>query len=292
MIALDKIRLRSVFFSSGRSLPSFPVPGLLVEELESGSYSMPRTAPEHIPEEIGGQLTLTLAGHGILSAAGKDYNCVPGTAFLYRDCDPAVSYKVADGKHGSWRFIWINFPGVTASKLIGEVNKEHGYFFQLKTGELQEYLQNYFQYTGATLFISPAEGAKIFFDLIFLLCGSVAANPDASRRISPMVKHEIAKAFQEPASTAELARRLGVSREHMSKMFHRETGRTLRDFRAEQKLNAAVNLLLKSNCSCKEIAQHCNYGSYSSFFRSFVAAYGISPETFRRNHSNEEKTAD
>ena len=286
MIELDKIRLRSVFFSSGKTLASFPVPGLLVEELEYRGYRMPRTNPMHIPEDVGGQITLTLEGRGTLRAAGKIYDCVPGTAFLYRDSDRSVSYEVSGAKKSFWRFLWINFPGVTASRLIEEINREYGYFFQLKNDELREYLQNYFRYTGATLFISPAEGAKIFFDLIFLLCNSLAPAPAERRCISTMVEHEIAKAFQEPTSTTELAKKLGVSREHMSKKFHRETGRTLRDYRAEQKLNAAVNLLLKSNCSCKEIAQHCNYGSYSSFFRAFVAAYGISPDAFRQNNES------
>ena len=57
---------------------------------------------------------------------------------------------------------------------------------------------------------------------------------------------------------------------------------SLRDYLAEQRLNEALSLLLKSNLSCKEIATICRYGSYSAFFRSFRKGYGVSPDEFRK----------
>ena len=284
MIELDKIRLRSVFFSVDRKMDCFPVPEMVVEELEHGSYAMPRTDPSHIPEEIGGQITLTLSGKGIFSAAGKSYECVPGTAFLYKDSDPLVSYKVADELKGSWRFVWMNFTGRAASDMIGEINRQYGYFFHLPDDELKQQMMDYLKYSGTTFFLSPLEGAKLFFDLMHRLCDPLQDKNFDNGDLIPMVKNEISKAFQEPFSTVALAKKIGVSREHMSRAFHRETGQTLQEFRAEQKLNAAIRMLLKSNCSCKEIAQHCNYGSYSSFYRAFAAVYGTSPEKFRKDN--------
>ena len=102
------------------------------------------------------------------------------------------------------------------------------------------------------------------------------------------MKKEIAGAFAEPVSTSTLAQRLGISREHISRVFHQETGQTLQKFRAAQRLEAAVNLLKKSNCSCKEIAEYCNYGSYSSFYRAFMAVYHTSPEEYREQQKRAE----
>lgn len=287
MLELDKIRLRSVFFSAETTCQSLPCPATVVEEVQGQGYRMPLTNPYNIPKSVGGQLTFTLSGCGILEVGNKKFECRPGTAFLYSDSDPQVAYYVPECSKKRWHFIWINFTGESSENLIREINSAYGYFFANPNPALEKILTDYLQYSGATLFISQLEGAKIFFDLINELClpeGSVH-NYRSSKSICQEVKNEIASAFYESVSTASLARRIGVSREHMSRIFRKETGNTLRNFRAEQRLGDATQLLLKSNCSCKEIAQYCNYGSYSSFYRAFTAVYHISPEAFRKNHA-------
>ena len=121
------------------------------------------------------------------------------------------------------------------------------------------------------------------FDLLDQLCrpsqGVLKQNKN-SRRIQD-VQAELQNAFAESLTTAALAKKLGISREHLSKSFRAETGRTLQDYREEQRLNEALSLLLKSNLSCTEIAVLCHYGSYSSFFRSFKKHYHLPPEMFR-----------
>ena len=287
MLEIDKIRLRSVFFSTENVCPSLPCPAIVVEEVEGHGYHMPLTNPMNIPSAVGGQITLTLSGRGTLKVRGKEYDCAPGTAFLYSDCDPGVSYCVPQDSSERWHFVWINFTGESSEKLIREINQCYGYFFRPANDALKQQLLGYLQYAGATLFLSQLEGARIFFDLMTMLClpDSGCTVSRGGKRICHEIQREIAGAFQESVSASRLARRIGVSREHLSRMFRKETGQTLRDFRAEQKLGAAINLLLKSNCSCKEIAQYCNYGSYSSFYRAFMAAYNISPEAFRRSNS-------
>ncbi|MBE6366831.1 MAG: helix-turn-helix domain-containing protein [Lentisphaerae bacterium] len=288
MLELDKIRLRSVFFSAETTCQSLPCPATVVEEVQGQGYRMPLTNPYNIPKSVGGQLTFTLSGCGILKVGSKEFECRPGTAFLYSDSDPQVAYYVPECSKKRWHFIWINFTGESSENLIREINSAYGYFFANPNPALEKILTDYLQYAGATLFISQLEGAKIFFDLVNELgCGSSSTSTrNSSQSICQEVKNEIASAFYESISTSSLARRIGVSREHMSRIFHKETGRTLRNFRAEQQLGAAMNLLLKSNCSCKEIAQYCNYGSYSSFYRAFMAVYHISPEAFRKNHAS------
>lgn len=256
---------------------------MVVEEKEKPGFCMPKTNPRNIPKCVGGQLTITVAGRGLLSIGKKKFHCVPGTAFLHTDCDPKVSYCVPEDSKG-WHFLWISFTGNASAKIIRELNSAYGYFFLMKNNSLEKILYEFLQHSGARFFISPAEGAKIFFDLINELGFSSIGHPGSRgrRRLSREMKKEIVSAFSEPISTNTLAQRLGISREHMSRVFHRETGSTLQDFRAEQRLAAAMNLLEKSNCSCKEIASFCNYGSYSSFYRAFMAVHHSSPEEYRK----------
>ena len=243
MINIDEVRLWNVRFIRAAQLQFMPYPCMIVEEVEGPGYCMPQCSPHTIPLEVGGQITVTLEGKGILEVGGEKFDCLPGTAFLYRDSDPAVSYYYPRNGRGKWRFVWINFIGETSSRIIAEINRIYGYHFRI--GKEHPLKQN-----------------------------------KNSRRIQD-VQAELQSAFAESLTTAALAKKLGISREHLSKSFRAETGRTLQDYREEQRLNEALSLLLKSNLSCKEIAVMCHYGSYSSFFRSFKKHYHLPPEMFR-----------
>ena len=126
----------------------------------------------------------------------------------------------------------------------------------------------------------------MFFALVNKLCSlnNEKFHLSVKNRQIMDIQNEIHTAFAESLTTTALAQKLGISREHLSKTFHEQTGRTLQDYREEQRLNEALTLLLKSNISCKEIATLCHYGSYSSFFRSFKKNYNMSPEEFRKKN--------
>lgn len=287
-INVDKVRLWNVRFSREVSLEYMPYPCMIVEEIEDRNYRMPLFNPMFIPIEIGGQLTITLKGKGILKVGNDKFECTPGTAFLYRDSDPQVSYYSHPDCQEKWRFVWINFMGEASGRIIAEINKFYGYHFHIGTNsELENTLLSYHKFAGATLFQSPLEAAQMFFDLVNKLCISCNEKyllPNSNRQIRN-IQSEIQNALAESLNTTALAKKLGISREYLSKKFHVQTGKTLQDYREEQRLNEAFSLLLKSNLSCKEIALRCNYGSYTSFFRSFKKNYNMSPEEFRKKNS-------
>ena len=287
MINVEKVRLWSVQFVRSFQLDHMPYPCMIVEEVEDRGYHMPQFSPASIPLEVGGQLTITLEGKGILEVGRKKYDCSPGTAFLYRDSDPAVSYYYPEKGHEKWRFVWINFMGEPSGRIISEINGTYGYHFHIGRGSLLENrLMAYRKYAGATFSQSPLEAAQMVFELLQTLCLPAERQFDLPRKSRQVrdLQSEIQNAFNESLTTATLAKRLGISREHLSKSFRAKTGRTFQDYREEQRLNEALTLLLKSNLSCKEIAVLCHYGSYSSFFRSFKKHYHVSPEDFREKH--------
>ena len=287
MINVEKVRLWSVQFVRSFQLDHMPYPCMIVEEVEDRGYHMPQFSPASIPLEVGGQLTITLEGKGILEVGKKKFDCIPGTAFLYRDSDPAVSYYFPRDGQEKWRFVWINFMGEASGRIISEINAVYGYHFHIgRQSRLEKRLMSYSKYAGATFSQSPLEAAQMVFEMLQSLCQPLERQFDLPRKSRQVrdLQSEIQNAFNESLTTATLAKKLGITREHLSKTFRAKTGRTFQDYREEQRLNEALTLLLKSNLSCKEIAVLCHYGSYSSFFRSFKKHYSVSPEVFREKH--------
>ncbi|MBP5638569.1 MAG: helix-turn-helix transcriptional regulator [Victivallales bacterium] len=142
---------------------------------------------------------------------------------------------------------------------------------------------SYKKYAGRRIFQTPLEGARLVLDFLQLLHSSDTQNTMTSNEgLVREVKNKSINAFDESLTTSSLAKNAGISREHLSRTFHTETGQTLRDYRADQRMNEAVTMLLKTSLSCKEIAHLAHFGSYSSFYRAFISKFKTPPESFRR----------
>lgn len=278
---MKNIRHWRVDFSRTQEFIDLPFPGMIVMKSKKVGYEISNFV--NTPREVGGQITVTISGHGVLQADRK-YDAVPGTAFIYTDSDPLVRYFVPDDATEPWLFIWINFLGVTAAEWISAINKRYGYFFELKNDDrLLNRLMEFKQYAGTHLIISPVEGAALMLELLELLFAEHESRNPRSDLIISEIENELGNTFNERLSTNSLAKRLRVSREHLSRVFKNKTGQTLSSYRKNQRLQKALDLLTKSNLSCKEIAIYCNFGSYCSFYRAFVKEFKKSPEQFRHN---------
>ena len=292
MIDIDKVRLWSVRFVRTPELKYMPYPGMIVEEVEEPGYCMPEVSNSLIPLSLGGQLTLTLSGHGIFQLGGKQYDCVPGTANLVHCRNPLFSCRCPKEGRENWHFIWINFPGEAGSRIIGEINRAYGYFFHLGRGsELEKKLLSWRKYAGATFSQTPQDAAEMVFDTFRMLLrpGEMDLRRQEKKSQARDIRNEIKNAFNGSATATDLAKKLGVSQSYISRTFHAETGERIRDYRENLRLREAISLLQNSNLSCKEIALLCHYGSYHSLYRAFRKKYRISPEIFRKEHRQDEK---
>ena len=287
MIDIDKVRLWTVRFVRTPELKFMPYPGMIVEEVEEPGYCVPEVPHSLIPLSLGGQLTLTLSGHGIFQLGKKQYDCVPGTAILIYDRNPLFSCRCPKEGHENWHFIWISFPGEASSRIIGEINRAYGsHFFLGARSELEKTLLSYRKYAGATFSQTPQDAAGMVFDIFKMLLRSRETDLRRHEKKSQVreIRSEIRNAFNESVTTTALAKKLGVSQSYISKMFRAETGETIRSYKENWRLQEAVSLLRKSNLSCKEIALLCHYGSYHSLYRAFRKKYRVSPEVFRKEH--------
>ncbi|WP_026927365.1 GlxA family transcriptional regulator [Granulicoccus phenolivorans] len=82
-------------------------------------------------------------------------------------------------------------------------------------------------------------------------------------------------------TTVSLARTVGVSERHLSRLCTRHLGRTPARLVRDARLDAAARLLTETSEQTAGIARTCGFASGESLRQAFSARYGISPTRFR-----------
>lgn len=88
-------------------------------------------------------------------------------------------------------------------------------------------------------------------------------------------------AIEEPMTTADLARRVGISTRELERLFKRWLKSTPSAYYRRMRLEKARILLRQSDDSITQIALRCGFGSVASFSRSYKACYGHPPSSGR-----------
>ena len=92
----------------------------------------------------------------------------------------------------------------------------------------------------------------------------------------------IEKHFKEDLSAADIAARMGFSREHFSRIFREYTGVTFKQFLTSLRLAVAYRLLVGTEMSTMDIALSAGFSDSQNFSRHFKQRYGCPPAEYRK----------
>ena len=84
-------------------------------------------------------------------------------------------------------------------------------------------------------------------------------------------------------SLDELAEKFNYNYSYLSALFSRVTGKTLREYYLERRLEVARTMVLEKNKKVWEIAEMLSYSSAFAFSKAFTAKYGISPKKMQQD---------
>ena len=87
----------------------------------------------------------------------------------------------------------------------------------------------------------------------------------------------------------ELAERFGVTKEHLSRVFKKETGLNFSEYLTRLRLSKAEELLCYSNETVSQIAFAIGFNDSNYFSDKFKKIYGVSPLKFRKINRGVEK---
>lgn len=88
--------------------------------------------------------------------------------------------------------------------------------------------------------------------------------------------------FRSPPSLSDLSREAGVSREHIARVFRRETGLTVGQFVRLNRVLEGAMCLRQGAADLSDVALHCGYSDQSHFTREFRRFLGTTPHVHRQ----------
>ena len=94
------------------------------------------------------------------------------------------------------------------------------------------------------------------------------------------MKEYIEEHLQEPITLNEIARHIGYSKFHTSRLFKGETGLSLFEYIRRERLLASAHALRKGNERILDVALDFMFDSQEGFTRAFSGCFGISPGKF------------
>ena len=131
------------------------------------------------------------------------------------------------------------------------------------------------------LFHAPVvEKAAVVYQILMLLKNqsvNFTRNPIVTKVIS-VVSADLKKPF----SLQEIASECGYNKNHVIRIFKKETGKTPHAYITDIRINKAKQLLLGSDASLSQISNECGFGDYINLYKAFVKSEGFPPLEWKK----------
>jgi len=226
----------------------------------------------------------SLKGAGVFRDDAGEHNIGPGQGFLCEIRNPATAYYYPPKGTAEWEFVYVCFGGQPATEMVREMNERYGSVFDVPaTDPMIQRMLGYQRYDGVYREMPAPEGAAMVYELLTGLSARCEADwhDDAANLLVRRAREAVAGSDDPGLNASELAEALGVSREHLTRVFSQETGTTPYQYIVRQRMQTACRLLKESNLSVKQIAARMGYGDPAHFNRVFRQTVQMPPTEFR-----------
>ena len=126
------------------------------------------------------------------------------------------------------------------------------------------------------------------YDLLGTLEPAISAVPEeqvgAQRRDSQVTRY-LEEHFREPIRLSEVARRFGVTPQHLSTTLHRDLGTTFSEYLQSIRLEEATRLLLTTDKTVTAISEESGFPNLRALNQAFQKKHGCTPRRFRAQNA-------
>lgn len=228
----------------------------------------------------------TLRGRGLFADATGQYDVAPGCGFLFNSQDLDWAYRYPENAPAPWEFVYAEFSGGNVVDVSRELIARNGHLFRFEPHS--RVIRRFLRFANPgwkTFALGAAEAAELCLDLVLKLTES--AQKRRKEMPAPLFSSVLAAIdarLGSSVSVDELAREQGMTREHFSRLFLRETGLSPHQYIMRQKIRLACHLLRTTPLACKVIAERIGDPSPAHFSRLFRQLTGTTPKTFREGN--------
>lgn len=260
-----------------------------MEERKSSSYQRFmgwfKSSFEVIPESLDYSVfQYTISGEGILKHGNSLYRVPAGSAFVCNSIDEDVSYFFPAEVTEPWKFIYVEMSGHQIKSVISHMQKYQEPVIRFSNEPtVVARLKSFSRFNNRNCLLPISESNAIVSSIEQLLIGNIEEDISLpSGDIVSAARTELNRSLEQPITVSELADRLNVSREHLSRTFTKLIGISPHRFILNQKVSFACKLLRSSNLSCKEISARLGFSSQTLFSENFKRLKGLSPRMYRK----------
>ncbi len=226
-------------------------------------------------------LQLTLSGSGFFRHGDRESLLPKGRMFLVPIPSPTFYGAYA---HQRWDCLWLTFAGNIAFQLVDKINQHSGYLFE--TDEFPEAAQILVQWYERAVDHNLPDGITLSSQLYEILMGFLRerhSETAPNEKILRQANHLINAHFADPDfGVQQIAKTLGLSACHLIRFFRAYTNQTPGDILRRKRLTHALELVVASSLSMKEIAYRVGYSSPVSFSNAFKNEFGQPPLGYRQ----------
>ena len=178
--------------------------------------------------------------------------------------------------------------GMAADLVFSACRREGGLFFE-NGGVAVEHVFSLLS-SGGSAAGKASEASEAAYGLLMSFYGSQSAEPGAGKRLPLVVEAALGIIRRDYAfldGIGELAERLEVSQEYLTRCFCRFIGMTPGKYLNRVRIENARLLLRQGGHSIQFVSEACGFTNANYFARVFRAAVGMNPAEYARRHSSE-----
>jgi len=137
---------------------------------------------------------------------------------------------------------------------------------------------------------SAREASALGYSMLMTLYGTASAGPAGKQKLPPVVEAALGIIRRDYAfleGIAELAQRLEVSQEYLTRCFCRYTGITPGKYLNQVRVENAKLLLRQGQYSIQFVSDACGFSNANYFARVFRGSVGMNPREYARSRQRE-----
>lgn len=230
-------------------------------------------------------LHFVLEGQGKLTLGGKEYHLRENDMFFIA---PYESHSYFPVPADPWKYFWFILTGSQVETYMNNFlfSREHPVYHCVSPDRIKMLTSAFFSNNTETA--SKEKMFAFFFELMAHLSLERLPKTNSVRtEISDYIekiKNLIFVNYSNPDFKIEdLSFMINLSHSYLCSIFKKSTNISLKKYLSDIRMEQALDLLINSNLSVKEISFRTGFYDALYFSKTFKKQYGVSPSDYRKN---------